>query len=101
LIRCDLTEALGEDHNGECSVDNLTMRVRASLQDSKRIEIFLHEVLHFLVSEVTFPSEEVEESVVSVLGQRLVGFFRDNPECVRSIANCLQEESDARSSRTR
>jgi hypothetical protein len=77
------------------------MRIRESLPDSKRIEIFLHEVLHFLLGKVRFASEDAEEQVVDTLGQELVGFIRDNSDCFAGIAAFLKEESNAGSIGTR
>jgi hypothetical protein len=69
------------------------MHIRASLPPSKRVELFLHEAMHFLVEGISFPSEAAEEMVVDMLGNRLVSFLRDNPDCITSVVTFLKEEN--------
>lgn len=64
------------------------IHLQEDLPDDRKIEVFLHEVVHGIL---TANSDWREEPVVTVLGEGLALFIRSNPDLIRDLLDTYQK----------
>lgn len=64
------------------------IHLQEDLPEDRKIEVFLHEVVHGIL---TANADWREESVVTVLGEGIALFLRSNPGLVRDILDTYQK----------
>ncbi len=81
-------QAMEEKIDGCHEPQGKIIRVREDLNRDDMARILLHEVLHaaFYMGDL---AEDQEERIVTVLANQLTGVWRDNPEFVRFMNDCL------------
>ena len=68
-----------------------TMIVRGDCHPDARAEAVIHEILHAALADAGIasirfdPVVDLSESVVSILGARLLGVLRENTACLREL----------------
>ncbi len=80
--------AAAENIDGICEPNHKIIRIREDLNRDDMARILLHEIIH-AAFDMGALAEAQEERIVTVLANQLTGVWRDNPEFVRFMNDCL------------
>ena len=69
-----------DDDNGDCSMNELKIRIRKDIPDSLKLETLIHETIHVIqqLNDTENKDEEKDEHNVQILGHALTQFLLDN-----------------------
>lgn len=88
VLDWDPREANVAGRLGECDRQNGVIRVRSDLSAQMRAGVLWHEVLH-AVYDMGDLAADNEEKVVTIMANQTLQVWRDNPDLVAYISECL------------
>jgi hypothetical protein len=82
-------KAEAADRYGECSAQELVIRIRTDKHISHTTNTFLHEITHAIYWAYGIRDEDKEERIVEMIGNGWAQVFRDNPDVLRFLSESL------------
>jgi hypothetical protein len=76
---------------GECSAQELEIRIRTDKQMSHTVNTFIHEVSHAIYWVYGIRDEDAEERIVEMMGNGWAQVYRDNPDVLRFLNEAFKQ----------
>ena len=87
-------DALRDDKSGDYDHEHLHIRVSDAMKPPVRACVFLHEVVHGIVTHQSVPCGDYEEDVVTKITERLCQVMRSNPGLFAEIESALERKGN-------
>lgn len=78
------------DARGQINPEPPAIRIATYLTPLDKVEVMLHEIIHGILWKEDL-AEDIEEDVVTTLGEGLAQVFRDNAELLEWIAKTVRD----------
>lgn len=88
LVSADSLED-SDAKSGEADTDAQAIKVFQGAIPTKQVELLLHEMVHLWLSHLPL-SEEMEETVATVLGRTLTSWLQENPDRVMKLVEMVR-----------
>lgn len=76
------------EYGGSCDYASMEIEIRESLPQTRKDEVFVHELLHAMFYEAGY--QEHDEDMVNRVGKVLYQVLKDNPNLMNPLANIRQ-----------
>ena len=89
IVEWNSREAVSASRYGECDKMQAIIRVDTQWGQVKAANTLLHEVMHAVYDISKLQDDDKEERIVAAISSQLTQVWRDNPEFVAFMSECL------------